>query len=123
MPAGCAYRAQSGLRRVPAVRTRIRTPRTSADLCCATRPQVHPLSGPTAHPVRLRYNGLNHYEQMVLHVPGAPAPAPRVDAAVPRPAPAPPKEARVRKGKQPYTPPKVAKKAPKAAAKVRHHRP
>ena len=93
------------------------------DRRCATRLQVHPLSGPTAKIVRLRYNGRNHYEQMVLHVPGAPAPAPRADAAAPRPAPAPPKEMRVRKGKQPYTPPEAAKKAPKAAAKVRHHRP
>ena len=93
------------------------------DRRCATRLQVHPLSGPTAKIVRLRYNGRNHYEQMVLHVPGAPAPAPRADAAAPRPPPAPPKEMRVRKGKQPYTPPEAAKKAPKAAAKVRHHRP
>jgi hypothetical protein len=76
----------------------------STDLYCATRLQVHPLSGPTAKIVRLLFNGINHYEQMVLHVPGAPAPAPRADAAAYRPAPALPKERRVRARKQPYTP-------------------
>ena len=72
----------------------------STDLYCATRLQVHPLSGPTAKIVRLLFNGINHYEQMVLHVPGAPAPAPRADAAAYRPAPALPKERRVRARKQ-----------------------
>lgn len=105
--------------------TRTRT-RMFTDRRCATRLQVHPLSGPTAKIVRLWYNGHNHYKQMVLHVPGAPAPAPRADAAAPRPAPAPPKEMRARKAKNPYTPPEEAKRAPTVAAKpakVRHHRP
>ena len=48
--------------------------------------KVHPRSGPTVKCARLKYNGRDHYEQMVLQVLGAPAPAPGATAAQPRPA-------------------------------------